>query len=253
MHVATDGRVGNHKGATTHKADRLGKPFRMVGLPFYMRAKKGKFMECLTELLKNNPYPGRGIVVGKDIVYYFIMGRSSNSRNRVFTLTEDGIQTEAYDPALLEDPSLIIYHPVRKMGDALVVTNGDQTDTIVEAADFRAGCMKREYEPDAPNYTPRISAIINADGSFEISILKNQNGRCIREFFAYEGCDEGTGYFISTYQGDGNPLPTFSGEPKLVKLPGADELWEALNADNKVSLYANDHGTVRIFNKHNGD
>ena len=107
-------------------------------------------MKNLVELLQNNPYPGRGIVVGKDRVYYWIMGRSTNSRNRVFTLTDDGIRTEAHDPSLLEDPSLIIYHPVRTMGDKLVVTNGDQTDTIVEAGDFRAGCMKREYEPDAP-------------------------------------------------------------------------------------------------------
>ena len=171
-------------------------------------------MQDLTELLRNNPYPGRGIVVGKDCVYYWIMGRSANSRNRVFVPTEDGIRTEAHDPALLEDPSLIIYHPVRTMGDALVVTNGDQTDTIVSAGDFRRGCMAREFEPDEPNFTPRISAVVNADGSFEISILKHQeNGRCLREFFCYEGADEGRGYFISTYQGDGNPLPTFAGEP----------------------------------------
>lgn len=211
-------------------------------------------MKNLTELLENNPYPGRGIVVGKDRVYYFIMGRSTNSRNRVFVETDDGIRTEAHDPALLEDPSLIIYHPVRTMGDALVVTNGDQTDTIVEAGDFRAGCMKREFEPDAPNFTPRISAIVNGDGSFEISILKHQeNGRCLREFFAYEDCDEGVGYFISTYQGDGNPLPTFAGGPIEVALPEADEVWAALNADNKVSLYANVGGKVTIYNKNLGD
>lgn len=149
-------------------------------------------MQDLVELLENNPYPGRGIVVGKDTVYYFIMGRSVNSRNRIFAAEPDGIRTEAHDPALLEDPSLIIYHPVRTMGDALVVTNGDQTDTIVEAGDFRAGCMQREYEPDAPNFTPRISAIVNPDGSFEMSILKHADGdRCTREFFAYEGVDEG--------------------------------------------------------------
>ena len=124
-------------------------------------------MQDLIELLRTNPYPGRGIVVGKDRVYYWIMGRSANSRNRVFTKTEDGIMTEAHDPSRLEDPSLIIYHPVRTMGDALVVTNGDQTDTIVQRGSFRDGCMAREYEPDEPNWTPRISAIINADGSFE--------------------------------------------------------------------------------------
>ncbi len=211
-------------------------------------------MQDLVELLENNPYPGRGIVVGHDRVYYFIMGRSQNSRNRVFVETADGIRTEAHDPALLEDPSLIIYHPVRTMGDALVVTNGDQTDTIVEAGDFRAGCMKREFEPDAPNFTPRISAIVNPDGTFEISILKHQeNGRCLREFFAYEGADEGTGYFISTYQGDGSPLPTFAGEPIEVTLPEPEALWAALNPDNKVSLYANINGEVKLYNKNLGD
>ena len=211
-------------------------------------------MQNLVELLENNPYPGRGIVVGADRVYYFIMGRSQNSRNRVFVKTDDGIRTEAHDPAKLEDPSLIIYHPVRTLGDDLVVTNGDQTDTIVEAGDFRAGCMKREYEPDAPNFTPRISAIVRPDGSFEMSILKHQeSGRCLREFFAYEGADAGTGYFISTYQGDGNPLPTFAGEPIEVSLPEPDELWAALNADNKVSVYANVGGDVKLFNKNLGD
>ena len=211
-------------------------------------------MQDLIELLENNAYPGRGIVVGADRVYYFIMGRSVNSRNRIFVETEDGIRTEAHDPALLEDPSLIIYHPVRTMGDDLVVTNGDQTDTIVEAGGFREGCMQREYEPDAPNFTPRISAIVHADKSFEISILKHQeNGKCLREFFAYEGADEGVGYFISTYQGDGNPLPTFAGEPIQVTMPAPDEVWAALNADNKVSLYANVEGNVAIYNKNLGD
>ena len=211
-------------------------------------------MQTLVDILKGNPYPGRGIVVGKDRVYYFIMGRSENSRNRVFVKTEDGIRTEAHDPAKLVDPSLIIYHPVRTMGEKLVVTNGDQTDTIVDAGDFRAGCMKREFEPDAPNFTPRISAVTNEDGSFEISILKHQqNGRCLREFFAYEGVDEGRGYFISTYQGDGNPLPTFAGEPIEVALGTPEEIWAALNPDNKVSLYANVAGDITIFNKNLGD
>ena len=182
------------------------------------------------------------------------MGRSVNSRNRVFAETEDGIRTEAHDPELLEDPSLIIYRPVRTMGDALVVTNGDQTDTIVKAGSFRAGCMAREFEPDAPNFTPRISAIINADGSFEISILKRQeNGRCLREFFAYEGADDGVGYFISTYQGDGDPLPAFAGEPVEVRLSEPDAAWAALNAENKVSLYANVGGKISIYNKNLGD
>ena len=209
-------------------------------------------MDLLT-FLKETSYPGRGIVVGKDRVYYWIMGRSENSRNRVFTLTDDGIRTEAYDPSTLADPSLIIYHPVRTMGDDLVVTNGDQTDTVVEYGDFRKGLMTREYEPDDPNWTPRISAICHQDGSFEISILKYNNGRCLREFFCYEGCDEGKGYFISTYQGDGNPLPTFAGEPKEVDMAEPEEVWAALNHDNKVSLYTNVNGEVKLFNKHLGD
>ena len=203
--------------------------------------------------LRENPYPGRGILVGKGRVYYFIMGRSANSRNRVFVKTEDGIRTEAYDPALLTDPSLIIYHPVRRMGDAQVVTNGDQTDTICQYGDFRKGLMTRKYEPDEPNWTPRISALINGDGSFELSILKHNHGRCLREFFCYEGCDEQTGYFISTYQGDGSPLPTFAGEPLEVTVPEPEEVWTALNADNKVSLYTNVNGNVRLFNKNSGD
>ena len=211
-------------------------------------------MQDLVELLRNNPYPGRGIVVGKNRVYYFIMGRSVNSRNRIFVKTDDGIRTEAHKPELVEDPSLIIYHPVRTMGDALVVTNGDQTDTIVEKGDFRSGCMTREFEPDAPNYTPRISSVLYADGSFELSILKHQsNGRCLREFFCYEGADEGVGYFLSTYEADGNPLPTFVGEPIEVRMPEPDEVWAALNDDNKISLYCNVDGQVSIYNKYLGD
>ena len=139
------------------------------------------------------------------------------------------------------------------MGDALVVTNGDQTDTICQHGDFRKGLMTREYEPDEPNWTPRISAILNTDGSFEMSILKHKNGRCLREFFCYEGCDENQGYFISTYQGDGNPLPTFAGEPLEVTVPKPTEVWAALNGDNKVSLYTNVNGEVRLFNKNLGD
>ena len=209
-------------------------------------------MQELTELLKNNPYPGRGIVVGNGRVYYWIMGRSVNSRNRVFVECEDGIRTEAYDPALLADPSLIIYHPVRKVDGALIVTNGDQTDTIRDLG-WHEGCMSREYEPDAPNFTPRISAYLREDGTFEISILKHNDGTCQRNFFAYENCPEGVGYFISTYQGDGDPLPTFAGEPIKVVMPEADQVWQALNADNKVSLYANVDGQVTIWNKHLGD
>ena len=203
--------------------------------------------------LKSNPYPGRGIAVGKERVYYFIMGRSENSRNRVFTLTDDGIRTEAHDPAKLTDPSLILYHPVRRMGGSLIVTNGDQTDTIRDMGDFRKALLTREYEPDEPNWTPRISAILNADGSFSLSILKRSEGRCLRCFYDYEGCDEGSGYFISTYRGDGSPLPSFSGEPLAIDMPEPDEVWDALNKDNKVSLYTNVRGKVRIFNKNLGD
>ena len=210
-------------------------------------------MTDFLELLKHNSYPGRGIAVGKDSVYYFIMGRSENSRNRVFVETEDGIRTEAHDPAKLRDPSLIIYHPVRRTPMGLVVTNGDQTDTIRDMGSFRKALMTREYEPDEPNWTPRISAILRSDGSFELSILKRVDGKCLREFFSYEGVEEGKGYFISTYQGDGNPLPSFAGEPIEIDMPAPEAVWNALNADNKVSLYTNVRGTVRIFNKNTGD
>ncbi len=203
--------------------------------------------------LKNNPYPGRGIAVGKDRVYYFIMGRSENSRNRIFSLTEDGIRTEAHDPGKLVDPSLIIYHPVRRMGESLVVTNGDQTDTICQVGDFRAALATREYEPDGPNWTPRISAILNPDGSFSLSILKRVDGRCLRICYDYEGCEEGRGYFLSTYEGDGSPLPSFTGEPLAIDMPEPEAVWEALNPDNKVSLYTNVHGEVKLFNKNLGD
>ena len=214
----------------------------------------------LEQYLTQHTYPGRGIVLGrtpdndKVAVAYFIMGRSENSRNRIFEETEDGIRTRAFDESKMTDPSLIIYHPVRILPNGMtVVTNGDQTDTICQHGDFRKGLMTREYEPDEPNWTPRISAILNADGSFEMSILKHKNGRCLREFFCYEGCDENQGYFISTYQGDGNPLPTFAGEPLEVTVPKPEEVWAALNGDNKVSLYTNVNGEVRLFNKNLGD
>jgi len=210
-------------------------------------------MRSLEELLKNNSYPGRGIVVGKDTAYYFIMGRSENSRNRIFEKTEDGIRTAAFDESKMKDPSLIIYHPVRKTGLGLIVTNGDQTDTIAEAGCFRKALMTREYEPDAPNYTPRISAVLKEDGSVEIAILKQKDGTCLREFFCYESIPAGKGYFISTYVGDGNPLPSFEGEPIEVDLPEAETVWKALNADNKVSLYAYTAGKVKLFNKNLGD
>ena len=210
----------------------------------------------LTHLLESNAYPGRGIVLGRTadnqhaVAAYFIMGRSENSRNRVFTETEDGIRTEAYDPSKMGDPSLIIYHPVRKVGDDLVVTNGDQTDTIrdflVEGKSFGQSLHTREFEPDGPNYTPRISGIIAADGSFKLSILKSADGdpSCGHRFFyTYDKPLAGEARFIHTYMGDGTPLPSFEGEPKRVVLDApdaetlADQIWNALNPDNKVSLF----------------
>ena len=210
----------------------------------------------LTHLLESNAYPGRGIVLGRTadnqhaVAAYFIMGRSENSRNRVFTETEDGIRTEAYDPSKMVDPSLIIYHPVRKVGDNLVVTNGDQTDTIrdflVEGKSFGQSLHTREFEPDGPNYTPRISGIIAADGSFKLSILKSADGDpscCHRFFYTYDKPLAGEARFIHTYMGDGTPLPSFEGEPKRVVLDApdaetlADQIWNALNPDNKVSLF----------------
>lgn len=210
-------------------------------------------MNSIVDILKSNSYPGRGIVVGKGLVYYFIMGRSENSRNRIFSVTEDGIMTEAFEASKMKDPSLIIYHPVRKTDLGLIVTNGDQTDTIKEAGDIRKALMTREYEPDVPNYTPRISAVLYENGGFELSILKKGGTGCLREFFSYEGCEEGSGYFISTYMGDGDPLPSFTGEPIEVKLASPEEVWSALNSDNKVSFYSNVNGNIKIFNKNLGD
>ncbi len=214
---------------------------------------RNAIMTDFLTFLRNNSYPGRGIAVGKNRVYYFIMGRSENSRNRIFVETEDGIRTEAYDPAKLSDPSLIIYHPVRTAGSDLIVTNGDQTDTIREMGDFRRALMTRQYEPDEPNCTPRISAVLHGDGSFELSILKCIDGRCLREFFCYEGCDEGKGFFLSTYEGPGSPLPSFRGEPIEIDMPSPEEVWAALNEDNKVSLYSNICGEVKLFNKNLGE
>ena len=212
----------------------------------------------LNEYLASNEYPGRGIAVamapdGRQMfIGYFIMGRSENSRNRVFVKTEDGIRTEAHDPAKLSDPSLIIYHPVRTMGRDLVVTNGDQTDTIYDGMDkqltFEQSLRCREFEPDAPNYTPRISGVLHVENgkfNYAMSILKSNNGNpdsCLRYTFAYENAAAGQGRFIHTYKCDGNPLPSFEGEPKLVEIPSdidefADLLWKSLNQDNKVSLF----------------
>ena len=210
----------------------------------------------LFTLLRTNPYPGRGIVLGRSaddrsaVIAYFIMGRSENSRNRIFVKTEDGIRTEAFDPAKMTDPSLIIYHPVRQAGRNTVVTNGDQTDTIrdyiLSGQTFAAGRRTRTFEPDSPNYTPRISGLLKSDGSYQLSILKSANGDpacCQRFFFDYEAPIAGQAHFISTYEGDGDPLPSFTGEPHTVRLdaPNAaqfsDQLWDSLNKENKVSLF----------------
>ena len=208
----------------------------------------------LTTYLEGNPYPGRGIVIGKDRAYYFLMGRSENSRNRVLEPTADGVRTRAYDESKITDPSLILYHPVRKTARGLIVTNGDQTDTIRDLGGFRRALMTRGFEPDAPHYTPRISAMCYNDGTFDLSILKRgADGRCIREFFAYEGCEEGEGYFLCTYAGDGDPLPSFAGEPMHVALPEPEAVWRALNVDNRVALYANVGGREILFNKLLGD
>jgi len=210
----------------------------------------------LLDLLRNNPYPGRGIVLGKSadgkqaVAVYFIMGRSENSRNRIFTPTEDGIRTEARDPSKMTDPSLIIYHPVRKVGNELIVTNGDQTDTardyILEGRTFAEALKSRTFEPDGPNWTPRISGLLSPGGSFQLSILKSAEGNpdcCCRYFYDYDAPLPGEGRFIHTYMGDGNPLPSFAGDPERVALEAetpeelADQVWEALNPENKVSLF----------------
>ena len=212
--------------------------------------------QSLPALLRGNPYPGRGILLGRSadgqsaVAAYFIMGRSENSRNRVFVETEDGIRTQAHDPAKMTDPSLIIYHPVRQIGRGLIVTNGDQTDTIrdylLQGRTFQEALRSREFEPDGPNYTPRISGLLSPDGSFQLSILKSADGDpacCCRYFYLYDAPLPGEGRFLHTYQGDGNPLPSFQGEPVRVSLDAptpedlAAELWEALHPENKVSLF----------------
>ena len=215
-------------------------------------------MLSLEKELSENAYPGRGIVIGvsedgkKAVTAYFIMGRSANSRNRVFVTEGEGIRTEAFDPSKLEDPSLIIYAPVRVLGNKTIVTNGDQTDTIYDGLDeeltFEQSLRSRQFEPDGPNYTPRISGVMqikNGVFDYSMSILKSNNGNPAannRYTFSYENPVAGEGHFIHTYMHDGNPLPSLEGEPKWVKISGdidefTDKVWNSLNEDNKVSLF----------------
>ena len=212
----------------------------------------------IEEILRGNPYPGRGILIGcsedgrRSVLVYFIMGRSENSRNRIFKRTEDGIQTAAHDPAKMTDPSLIIYHPVRELGARTIISNGNQTDTIhnhlSHDSDIHSALQTREFEPDAPNYTSRISGLVDSGGGYVISILKTIEGdpnHCQRNFYEYSGAIPGLGHFISTYETDGDPLPSYKGEPIAVSITDscgleafASELWNALNESNKVALYA---------------
>ena len=231
----------------------------------------------LEEKLSTNTYPGRGIILGVSpdgkhaVAAYFIMGRSVNSRNRVFVQEPDGIRTEAHDPGLMKDPHLIIYHPVREAGCGLIVTNGDQTDTIWEylarGESWEAALRIRCFEDDGPNWTPRISGIQAQNGSYKMSILKAADAEgtdCARFFYEYPGI-AGLGHFIHTYVCDGNPvIPTFQGEPERVEILNdidamTDMLWQNLNPDNKISLFvrytdwSTGEYTQRILNKHEGD
>ena len=229
----------------------------------------------LAEELRGNTYPGRGIVLGrsedgkKAVIAYFIMGRSENSRNRVFTLEGDNMKTEAFDPAKLVDPSLIIYYPIRVLNDITVVTNGDQTDTIYDflkcGGTFEGALRTRTFEPDAPNFTPRISGevVVNNGLQYKLSILKSNNGNpesALRYFYEYAQPVNGEGHFIHTYRCDGNPIPSFEGEPIRVAVEGdidsfTNTVWDSLNADNKVSLFTcfiqleNGLTETRIINK----
>ena len=229
---------------------------------------------CMKEKLSTNAYPGRGIVLGvtpdgkKSVAAYFIMGRSVNSRNRIFALEPDGIRTEAHDPSLMKDPHLIIYHPVREAGCGLIVTNGDQTDTIWEylarGENSEAALRTRRFEDDGPNWTPRISGLLAGDGSYKMSILKAADAEgtaCARFFYEYPAI-AGLGHFIHTYVCDGNPvIPTFQGEPERVAIDGdidtfTDMLWTNLNEANKISLFvrytdlATGEFEQRIIKKH---
>ena len=221
-------------------------------------------MKSLANELSSNSYPGRGIVLGKSkdgksaVIAYFIMGRSVNSRNRIFEKNDrGGIRTKAFDESKMEDPSLIIYNPVLKLDGVTIVTNGDQTDTIYDFMSkgdcYHDALITREYEPDFPNYTPRISGIVKPNGDYNLSILKSNLGQpqCVRFFYEYPAV-AGQGHFIHTYKCDGNPIPSFEGEPTAVEIDGdidefTDMIWSNLNEDNKVSLF------TRFINLESGD
>lgn len=222
-------------------------------------------IKSLATELNTNTYPGRGIVLGKSkdgkkaVIAYFIMGRSANSRNRIFEENDrGGIRTKAFDESKMEDPSLIIYNPVLKIDGKTIVTNGDQTDTIYdhmkEGFCYHHALVTREFEPDAPNYTPRISGVVKPNGDYNLSILKSNLGmpECVRYFFEYPA-QPGMGHFIHTYEHDGDPIPSFEGEPTPVEIDGSDidaftsTVWDNLNEDNKVSLF------TRFINLENGE
>jgi len=209
-------------------------------------------IKTITEVLKGNTYPGRGIIASRSCFAYFIMGRSENSRNRIFEKTPDGIRTRAFDPDKLRDPSLVIYNAVRRIGKAIIITNGDQTDTIYHklshSGHFHSAVRSRTFEPDPPIFTPRISAIIRDGGVYSLAIVKNIGDRESGEevpayaMFDYPEPYEGTGHLIHTYKCDGDPVPSFEGEPRLIRVRNditafADEIWEALDPRNRVSLY----------------
>lgn len=221
-------------------------------------------MTNIYEYLANNEYPGRGIIVGrkdsKRLIAYFIMGRSANSRNRVFAKKDEILFTKAYDESKVKDPSLIIYNAVRPFKEKTIVTNGDQTDTIYEylakGYTFADALDSREYEPDAPNYTPRISALID-DDEYDIAILKREEEKCHRIYYHFNAKDD-IAHFISTYDHNGDPLPSFSSNPIRLKIEEdakdfAEKLWASLNDDNKISLYVCHGQKEYIFNKNEGD
>ena len=236
-----------------------------------------EYMKEATEYFKSRRYPGRGILFGVSsdgsagIAVYFIMGRSSNSRNRIFAQTEEGVVTRPYDAALVRDPSLILYAPVRRCGDALIVTNGDQTDTIydylVNGGSFRSALLTRCYEPDAPHFTPRISGIFRLQGGtplYTLSILRKKADSmdCARDFYEYPAPTPGCGHLIHTYEENVDPLVPFAGAPKEIKLPEgtidavAQSLWDSLDAENRISLYvgffplSGGNPVIKIHNRH---